>query len=225
MTRKAQTVGGRACAVASEHAMIVNCTRDAGSTNNFLHQNFEFPNSPTGSNSPTIRISIFLNHQSTNDESLAAMASHDEIWDDSALVNSWNEALAEYKKYHSIHAQGAALPEDVTADLKDQNAKPSVASTDAQQEGGDEVEEGEAMEEDDTAPTAAVGMKIVETPQPAAGPTTTTAASLPGPGPQLMLGSVQDEELKKLLMSWYYAGYYTGLYEGKQKALQEQAQK
>ncbi|KAK3397220.1 hypothetical protein B0T20DRAFT_252231 [Sordaria brevicollis] len=153
------------------------------------------------------------------------MASHEEIWDDSALVNSWNEALAEYKKYHSIHAQGAALPEDVAGELKDQNAKPSAATPDAQQK---EVEEGEAMEED-VAATAAVEVKIIESQQPpataAAGSTATAAAaSLPGPGPQLMLGSVQDEELKKLLMSWYYAGYYTGLYEGKQKALQEQQQ-
>ena len=50
---------------------------------------------------------------------------HDEIWDDSALVDSWNEALEEYKvscdshqprqpsrlmrcsqKYHSIHVKG-----------------------------------------------------------------------------------------------------------------------
>ena len=30
--------------------------------------------------------------------------------------------------------------------------------------------------------------------------------------------AVQDEGLKKLLMSWYYAGYYTGLYEGQQQA-------
>ncbi|KAK3345252.1 hypothetical protein B0H65DRAFT_548980 [Neurospora tetraspora] len=152
------------------------------------------------------------------------MASHDEIWDDSALVNSWNEALAEYKKYHSIHAEGAALPEGVAGDFKDQNAKPSAA-TDVHQQEGEEVEEGEEMEEDGAAP--AVEVKIVESQQPAAaaGPTAATATSLPGPGPQLMLGSVQDEELKKLLMSWYYAGYYTGLYEGKQKALQEQAQK
>lgn len=28
---------------------------------------------------------------------------------------------------------------------------------------------------------------------------------------------VQDEGLKRLLMSWYYAGYYTGLYEGQQR--------
>lgn len=25
---------------------------------------------------------------------------------------------------------------------------------------------------------------------------------------------VQDEGLKNIMMSWYYAGYYTGLYEG-----------
>lgn len=28
---------------------------------------------------------------------------------------------------------------------------------------------------------------------------------------------VQNEELKNLMMSWYYSGYYTGLYEGKQQ--------
>lgn len=61
---------------------------------------------------------------------------HDEIWDDSALVESWNQALEEYKvsdspskmsrltrdshvrqKYHSIHASGGKvedLPETTT---------------------------------------------------------------------------------------------------------------
>jgi len=32
------------------------------------------------------------------------------------------------------------------------------------------------------------------------------------------VGLVHDENLKNLLMSWYYAGYYTGLYEGQQGA-------
>jgi hypothetical protein len=62
-------------------------------------------------------------------------ATHDEIWDDSALVDSWNQALDEYKvsgskfrnrgryasppaqglpltpsqKYHSIHAKGGTV--------------------------------------------------------------------------------------------------------------------
>lgn len=28
--------------------------------------------------------------------------------------------------------------------------------------------------------------------------------------------AVQDESLKNVMLSWYYAGYYTGLYEGQQ---------
>lgn len=41
--------------------------------------------------------------------------------------------------------------------------------------------------------------------------------------PQAVLGGT-DDSMKKLLMSWYYAGYYTGLYEGEQKAMQKQQQ-
>lgn len=34
---------------------------------------------------------------------------------------------------------------------------------------------------------------------------------------------VQDENLKRLMMSWYFAGYYTGLYEGQQQAKQSKS--
>lgn len=57
--------------------------------------------------------------------------SHNDMWDDSVLVDSWNQALEEYKvseethrglppsrliravlqKYHSIHAKGIPLDE------------------------------------------------------------------------------------------------------------------
>lgn len=37
---------------------------------------------------------------------------------------------------------------------------------------------------------------------------------------KLIVFLVQDENLKRLMMSWYYAGYYTGLYEGQQQANQ-----
>ncbi|CEL02533.1 hypothetical protein ASPCAL03702 [Aspergillus calidoustus] len=36
----------------------------------------------------------------------------EEIWDDSALVQSWDEAVEEYRLYHSIHAKGENV-EDV----------------------------------------------------------------------------------------------------------------
>ena len=34
--------------------------------------------------------------------------------------------------------------------------------------------------------------------------------------------AVRDEGLKRLLMSWYYAGYYTGYYEGQREQQQQQ---
>ena len=46
------------------------------------------------------------------------------------------------------------------------------------------------------------------------------ATSLAPPPPPHLVGSVQDEGLKNMLMSWYYAGYYTGLYEGEKKGQQ-----
>lgn len=46
------------------------------------------------------------------------------------------------------------------------------------------------------------------------------APSLAPPLPPHLVGSMQDEGLKNLLMSWYYAGYYTGLYEGQKKGHQ-----
>ncbi|GAB1191523.1 hypothetical protein APSETT444_000702 [Aspergillus pseudonomiae] len=42
----------------------------------------------------------------------------EEIWDDSALVQSWDEAVEEYKLYHSIHAKGENV-EDVLRDAQD----------------------------------------------------------------------------------------------------------
>jgi hypothetical protein len=37
----------------------------------------------------------------------------------------------------------------------------------------------------------------------------------------LLTKIVQDESLRNLMMSWYYAGYYTGYHEGQQKAKTE----
>ncbi|KAJ4307128.1 hypothetical protein N0V88_000505 [Collariella sp. IMI 366227] len=137
-----------------------------------------------------------------------AAPTHEEIWDDSALVDSWNEALREYKKYHSVHAKGGSI-DDIVKDVKET----------AQE---DEIDETIPMDESDETSLPAisdahgsVGGKKVEGMQ-AGGPHAL--------GPQVLLGTIQDEELKKLLMSWYYAGYYTGLFEGKQQGLQQAEQ-
>ncbi|KAK6825193.1 hypothetical protein PG995_015218 [Apiospora arundinis] len=143
---------------------------------------------------------------------------HDEVWDDSALVDSWNDALDEYKKYHSIYRHGgnvddllkddanATVASDAKPEINDSGLRqspsavgPTQAENDKNTRNGDE--------DDPTAPAA----------QPSA-----SSASRPEGIPAPFLGSVQDEGLKKLMMSWYYAGYYTGLYEGQKQQAQHQ---
>ncbi|KAF2013831.1 hypothetical protein BU24DRAFT_248168 [Aaosphaeria arxii CBS 175.79] len=156
-------------------------------------------------------------------------------WDDSALIDSWDEAVAEYKKYHSIQAQGKRL-EDVLSAEELQRLR---------EEGEDVIEEADGQpnsvdqrsnadfNDPETADLRANGKpgrsfdKVSE--QEAADPAnqetsskvetdrqhTDIAASMASM-PQAMLGTVKDENLKNLMMSWYYAGYYTGLYTGQQ---------
>ncbi|KAI1460865.1 hypothetical protein F4805DRAFT_415888 [Annulohypoxylon moriforme] len=135
--------------------------------------------------------------------------SHNEIWDDSALVNSWNDALEEYKKYHSIHKNGGnvedLLKSNQTSDAKTETedvrkpSSPRSPKTDSEMRG----EASNGGQED--------GTSTFQHSHPHGG----------APGPQGLLGSVRDEGLKRLLMSWYYAGYYTGLYEGQQNQSQQ----
>jgi hypothetical protein len=49
---------------------------------------------------------------------------------------------------------------------------------------------------------------------------TGTSPGVEGLGKQrrnLLTLTVKDENLKNIIMSWYYAGYYTGMYAGQQQ--------
>ena len=50
----------------------------------------------------------------------------DEIWDDSALIRSWEDAYAEYQFYHSVHARG----EDIEEVLRRAEAEAEAVTTD-----------------------------------------------------------------------------------------------
>ncbi|GAB1742440.1 hypothetical protein NU219Hw_g7986t1 [Hortaea werneckii] len=135
--------------------------------------------------------------------------SHEEVWDDSDLVKSWNEALAEYKKYHSLAAKGEKV--DLVLDQADET--PHGVNTEAHE---NVATANAAVLENVPADDQASGG--VEAPQPHQAQTQTPAAVGGSVMPQALMNSVQDEGLKNMMMSWYYAGYYTGLYEGQQKA-------
>ncbi|KAI2642080.1 hypothetical protein GGS21DRAFT_501051 [Xylaria nigripes] len=131
---------------------------------------------------------------------------HDEIWDDSALINSWDEALEEYKKYHSIHRNGGNVKELL-------KPKPEeVVNTEKSQDGI-----VESSNDEEVKIASATNKENLINMQEAADAETQQSQpreSVP-PAPAGLLGTVRDEGLKRLLMSWYYAGYYTGYYEGR----------
>ncbi|THV92273.1 hypothetical protein D6D27_05006 [Aureobasidium pullulans] len=145
-----------------------------------------------------------------------------EIWDDSALVQSWNEALEEYKKYHSMSARGERVEDVLDAVEKEEEAQ---SATNLENELIDEttglprwesVEEHKMPVQESTADSAPLHIEAQ-----AESPASVTQQP---PPPQVLLDSVQDEGLKALMTSWYFAGYYTGLYEGKQQAQAQAAQ-
>ncbi|EFQ98808.1 hypothetical protein MGYG_01824 [Nannizzia gypsea CBS 118893] len=165
----------------------------------------------------------------------------EEIWDDSALLESWEEAAEEYRLYHSIQARGQKV-EDVLREAEAEAAnanedemqletnteteKPqeeptvNISQTVTMDESDGKLKQTDACTtsqvEDETAPELAT-----ETGQTySAAPESANSANMPQ---QVLNGApslpnIQDEGLKNLMMSWYFAGYYTGLYEGQRQA-------
>lgn len=186
---------------------------------------------------------------------------HDELWDDSALVTSWNDAFNEYKvrqvqphhhaetiansspqKYHSLASRGEKVEE------------PKQPPTESLKEVAVETKAAAYLNGTTTTttqPSSNAPINFTTEATPTATTTTTTPHTAAGPMlpnlPHTFLNgckslillhlaqmpfvianeysTAQNEDLKNIMMSWYYAGYYTGLYEGQQKAwasIQEQ---
>lgn len=159
---------------------------------------------------------------------------HEEIWDDSALIRSWDEAVEEYKLYHSIHARGENV-EDVLREAEDAEAAQTLARAQVEVPHDEEMQETDQPTGEDTAPqhshtvamltaeatrgTQDEANEATEAQQETNRPNVPEASFAQTPSvPQAVLEQVQDEGLKSLMMAWYFAGYYTGLYEAQQRA-------
>ncbi|GIZ44554.1 hypothetical protein CKM354_000774900 [Cercospora kikuchii] len=144
---------------------------------------------------------------------------HDELWDDSALVNSWNDAFEEYKKYHSLAQKG----EKVEVAQESESKAPVLSKAAAY------LNANGTSKSSPAAPINFAPSKESSQPTPNQLPSVTATVPRPPPAgppglaslPQALIGGAQNEDLKNIMMSWYYAGYYTGLYEGQQKAWAE----
>ncbi|PPJ58793.1 hypothetical protein CBER1_08216 [Cercospora berteroae] len=143
---------------------------------------------------------------------------HDELWDDSALVNSWNDAFEEYKKYHSLAQKGEKvdIPQEPKAPVFSKAAAYLNANGTSKPSPAAPINFAPSSKDPSHTASNQTPSVTATVPRP---PTTAppSLASLP----QTLIGGAQNEDLKNIMMSWYYAGYYTGLYEGQQKAWAE----
>ncbi|PGH02119.1 hypothetical protein GX51_04823 [Blastomyces parvus] len=162
----------------------------------------------------------------------------EEIWDDSALIQSWDDAVEEYKLYHSIQARGENVDDILRAEEAKARAEDEAAVKDGHDEpaagtqphGQPEAETESAYAEANDQEMEMTGTDLHgdhgdqrEAHDAKANPEPTRPANgIFANMPQLVsqngdAASGADEGLKNLMMAWYFAGYYTGLYEGQQR--------
>ncbi|KAK3686338.1 hypothetical protein LTR37_019928 [Vermiconidia calcicola] len=147
----------------------------------------------------------------------------EEVWDDSALVRSWNEAFEEYKVYgSSSYLKGFQLMQKQkyhTLALKGEKVNLVPEQTEEGLTNGDSSAKSTKQPPQPTVVDDAQVEDLADDQASTGGPPTIhgPAVSWMPALPQALMATVQNEDLKNLMMSWYYAGYYTGLLEGKQQ--------
>ncbi|ERF71186.1 hypothetical protein EPUS_06015 [Endocarpon pusillum Z07020] len=147
----------------------------------------------------------------------------DEVWDDSALLKSWQDALDEYQFYHSIHAKGENV-EDVLRQAESDDAAKNEDVVPAQSfndppSSDSALEDGEVDEHDtmtfskkdtgqsgDNEPVRFAEAQNIEPP-----PTEKIAGSA-------LASMDQDQILENIKMAYWWAGYYSALYDAKRTA-------
>ncbi|KAJ8118648.1 hypothetical protein OPT61_g399 [Boeremia exigua] len=154
----------------------------------------------------------------------------------SALLPSRvSQAHCGCQKYHSIAKSGKRLEDVLTEkelkELREDHgdligeaaATPeAVAEADGksdQMDTEDSMQETEDLggaDQAETQPQETTTSENPNQPQAANAGTTAPRDTIWDAMPQALLGTVQDENLKNIMMSWYYAGYYTGLHAGQQ---------
>ncbi|KAK8202790.1 hypothetical protein IWZ01DRAFT_561439 [Phyllosticta capitalensis] len=156
-------------------------------------------------------------------------------WDDRALIDGWDAAQEEYNLYHSVQVSGENILhyldrdqleslkdafkdsgeddylEQIEAELETRPVKPAKeeesVAVGAEQPKDHEMGEANGAEEDDTAAQDQLLQETAASTQQASHPV--------APGPIMKM---EDELLRNMMLSWYYAGYYQGAYESRSSA-------
>ncbi|EGN91797.1 hypothetical protein SERLA73DRAFT_192009 [Serpula lacrymans var. lacrymans S7.3] len=147
---------------------------------------------------------------------------HDEVWDDSALIDAWNSATAEYEEYHGP-----------TKDWKNQSVKKSplwfnvpitrsshnaASAVDISQDDLSMEDDSKPIDFESFVPTHDPSLALPELPDPP-----------PVSEPNYLMSSTynplevdQDEAFSRALNAMYWGGYWTAVYHCQKRSRQGQ---
>lgn len=157
---------------------------------------------------------------------------HEEIWDDSALIDAWNSATAEYEAFHgktqdwkSTTVKKSSLWYNIPYNSSKEKAKTpnstKVASAEA-------ASQATAADEEDSAPLdfdTFVPSYDPSLPVPSEAPAVPESSfSIPAPSTTMVS---RDEAFSRALSAMYWGGYWTAVYHcqnqhSSQEAVEEQ---
>ncbi|KAI0693758.1 hypothetical protein C8T65DRAFT_744596 [Cerioporus squamosus] len=179
-------------------------------------------------------------YEEEQEEEESRELSHDEIWDDSALIDAWNSAAAEYEAYHGPDKSWKNEP--VKKSPLWYNVPPATTSKSKQKATAPSASAATIMNGTSTHgaaadPTAGLGADsaplnfdtFVPSHDPslaaAAGPllTVPTMDGMSGTGTGSEMAMVsQDEAFSRAMTAMYWSGYWTAVYHSRRNESAQQ---
>ncbi|KAJ8655641.1 hypothetical protein O0I10_008730 [Lichtheimia ornata] len=159
----------------------------------------------------------------------AGSSKNDAAWDDSELIEHWDAALEQYKRYHSELEDGG-IDEDPfnhysnmssSASRKAATATTATTATTGKRRRTNSPKRPKSTASMPPPPppfsiaSASPHTSIPPPPLPPLPHATLSANGSPFVSNQPPYpGSSQDSDMANLIMAWYYCGYYMGYYQG-----------
>ncbi|KAA8913454.1 hypothetical protein TRICI_003186 [Trichomonascus ciferrii] len=139
-----------------------------------------------------------------------------DVWDDSTLIKHWDASLAEYKKYHSLDAQGASVAEQPDVEMEEQEKQHRQAEVEEQEYDDYQAQELHTSDEEELAKKEEAEALAKNEAKDGDLYDVREETSTQRPGPAISLDDL-DDGVKQLAMAWYWAGYYHGLEVGRNR--------
>ncbi|KAI7879356.1 hypothetical protein K492DRAFT_208309 [Lichtheimia hyalospora FSU 10163] len=160
---------------------------------------------------------------------VAGSSKNNAAWDDSELIDHWDAALEQYRRYHSQMENGddEQNPFNHYSNTQPSSRKPTTGTGTATATASAATAKRRRV----NSPKKATSITSMPPPPPLSTAFASSQKSIPPPPPPLphsastnglpfvshqppYPGSSQDADMANLIMAWYYCGYYMGYYQG-----------